>query len=94
MDIERSSGGDCSMLLAGVATAVGARASTTITATAAAFNGTVTSTATVSVTGSSGGVAGGTITSISIIPGSQSVGAARPDNPIHRYWNDFLRSHS
>ena len=58
----------------GVATAVGT-GTTTITATAAAFNGTVTSTATVTVTGSSGGVAGGTITSISIIPGSQSVGA-------------------
>ncbi len=58
----------------GLATAVGA-GTTTITATAAAFNGSATSTATLAVTGSSGGTAGGTITSIAIIPGSQSVSA-------------------
>jgi uncharacterized protein YjdB len=56
----------------GLATAVGA-GTTTITATAAAFSGSATSTATLTVTGSSGGTAGGTITSIAIIPNSQSV---------------------
>jgi uncharacterized protein YjdB len=58
----------------GLATAVGA-GTTTITASAASFSGTATSTATLTVTGSSGGTAGGTITSIAIIPGSQSVSA-------------------
>jgi hypothetical protein len=46
---------------------------TTITASATAFNGPVTSSATVTVTGSSGGNAGGSIASIAVIPGSQSV---------------------
>ena len=58
----------------GLATAVGS-GTTTITATAAAFNGSATSTATLTVTGSSGGTAGGTITSIAIIPNSQTVTA-------------------
>lgn len=56
----------------GVVTAVGA-GTTTITATATAFNGSISSSATLTVTGSSGGSAGGTITSLSIIPGSQTV---------------------
>jgi len=57
---------------AGIATAVGA-GTTTITASAAAFNGPTTSSATLTVTGSSGGVAGGSIVSLSIIPASQAV---------------------
>jgi uncharacterized protein YjdB len=57
---------------AGVATAVGA-GTTTITASATAFNGPVSSSATLTVAASAGGVAGGSITSIAIIPGSQSV---------------------
>ena len=57
---------------AGLATAVGA-GSTTITASAASFNGTATSKATLTVSGSSGGTGGGSVTSLSIIPGSQSV---------------------
>jgi uncharacterized protein YjdB len=56
----------------GMATAVGA-GTTTITASATAFRGPVISTATLTVTGSSGGVAGGTISSITIIPGIQAV---------------------
>lgn len=56
----------------GVVTAAGA-GTTTITASAAAFNGPATSNAVVTVTGSSGGVAGGSIASIAVIPGAQSV---------------------
>ena len=58
----------------GLATAVGA-GTTTITASAAGFAGPVTSSATLSVTSSGGGVAGGSIVSISIIPSSQTVSA-------------------
>ncbi|HEX3374929.1 MAG TPA: Ig-like domain-containing protein [Edaphobacter sp.] len=57
---------------AGIATAVGA-GTTTITASTSSFNGHVSSSATVTVTGSSGGTSGGTITSLSIIPASQAV---------------------
>jgi uncharacterized protein YjdB len=55
----------------GVATAVGP-GSTTITAGGMAFNGPTNSSATLTVTGS-GGTAGSSIASISVIPGSQSV---------------------
>ncbi len=58
----------------GMATAVGA-GSTTITASATGFSGPVTSSATLSVTAAGGGVAGGSIASIAVIPGSQSVGS-------------------
>jgi len=58
----------------GLATGVGA-GTTTITASAAAFNGPTSSSATLAVTSSGGGVAGGSIVSISIIPGSQTVSA-------------------
>jgi uncharacterized protein YjdB len=57
---------------AGVATAVGA-GTTTITASATAYSGHVSSSGTLAVTGSSGGAAGGSIASLAIIPGSQSV---------------------
>jgi uncharacterized protein YjdB len=56
----------------GLATAVGA-GTTTITASTDSFNGHVSSSATLTVTGSSGGSAGGSITSLSIIPSSQAV---------------------
>jgi uncharacterized protein YjdB len=56
----------------GVATAVGV-GTTTITASAAGFSGSVSSSATLTVTASVGGAAGGSIASLSIIPGSQSV---------------------
>ncbi|MDX6464326.1 MAG: hypothetical protein QOE55_8023 [Acidobacteriaceae bacterium] len=56
----------------GVATAVGP-GTTTITAGGMAFNGPTNSSATLTVTGSAGGTAGGSIVSISVIPGSQSV---------------------
>jgi uncharacterized protein YjdB len=56
----------------GLAAAVGA-GTTTITATATGFAGPVSSSATLTVTASGGGVAGGSIASISIIPGAQSV---------------------
>ena len=56
----------------GVATAVGP-GTTTITAGGVAFNGPTSSSATLTVTGSAGGTAGGSIVSISVIPGSQSV---------------------
>ena len=56
----------------GLATAVGA-GTTTITASAAGYAGPVSSTATLAVTSAGGGVAGGSIVSIAIIPGSQSV---------------------
>ncbi len=59
---------------AGIATAVGA-GSTTITASAAAYNGPASSSSVLTVTGSSGGIAGGSITSMTIIPGSQAVSA-------------------
>jgi uncharacterized protein YjdB len=59
---------------AGIATAVGA-GSTTITASASAYKGPASSSAVLTVTGSSGGVAGGTITSMAIIPGTQAVSA-------------------
>jgi uncharacterized protein YjdB len=58
----------------GLATGVGA-GTTTITASAAAFNGPTSSSATLAVTSSGGGVAGGSIVSILIIPGSQTVTA-------------------
>jgi hypothetical protein len=57
---------------AGIATAVGA-GTTTITASTSSFNGHVSSSATLTVTGSSGGSSGGSITSLSIIPASQAV---------------------
>lgn len=56
----------------GVATAVGA-GTTTITASASAFNGPASSSATLTVAASGGGVAGGNIVSIAVIPGTQSV---------------------
>src|SRR5438874_860665 len=56
---------------AGIATAVGA-GTTTITASTSSFNGHVSSSATVTVTGSSGGSAGGSITLLSIIPAAQA----------------------
>lgn len=62
----------------GLATGVGA-GSTTITAKMNGFTGVVTATATLTVTGSSGGGGGGNptvdVTSISVIPGAQSVAA-------------------
>jgi uncharacterized protein YjdB len=67
-----SAAGVATVSSTGMATAVGA-GTTTITASATAFNGPVTSSATVTVTGSSGGNAGGSIASIAVIPGSQSV---------------------
>jgi uncharacterized protein YjdB len=57
---------------AGVATAVGA-GTTTITANATAFNGPTSSSATLTVTSSGGGVAGGNVVSLTIIPSSQAV---------------------
>src|SRR5260370_849530 len=51
----------------------GCAGTTTITASATGLNGHVSSTATLTVTGSSGGTGGGSIVSLSIIPGSQSV---------------------
>ena len=59
----------------GMATAVGA-GSTTITASAAGFAGPVASSAAVTVTGSSGTVAGGSVVSLAIIPASQSLSSA------------------
>jgi uncharacterized protein YjdB len=56
----------------GVATAVGP-GTTTITAGGTAYNGPTSASATLTVTGSAGGTAGGSIVSISVIPGSQSV---------------------
>lgn len=58
----------------GLATAVGA-GTTTITASAPGYAGPVSSSATVTVTSAGGGVAGGSIVAISIIPGSQTVSA-------------------
>jgi hypothetical protein len=57
---------------AGLVTAVSA-GTTTVTASAAAFNGPTSSSATISVTGSSGSQASANIVSLSIIPGVQSV---------------------
>jgi hypothetical protein len=57
---------------AGIATAVGA-GTTTITASTSSFNGHVSSSATLTVTGSSGGSAGGSIATLAIIPASQAV---------------------
>jgi hypothetical protein len=57
---------------AGIATALGA-GTTTITANATAFNGPTSSSATLTVTGSSGTTAGGSISSLAIIPSSQAV---------------------
>lgn len=59
----------------GLVTAVGA-GTTTVTANTAAFNGPVHSTSIITVTGSGGGSSSGTVSSLSIIPGSQSVSAA------------------
>ncbi|QNI32466.1 Ig-like domain-containing protein [Alloacidobacterium dinghuense] len=60
---------------AGLVTAVGA-GTTTITANAQAFNGPVNSSATITVSAAGGGVvSGGSVTSISVIPGAQSVSA-------------------
>jgi hypothetical protein len=59
----------------GLVTAVGA-GTTTVTANATAFNGPVHSSATITVTGSGGGSSSGTVASLSIIPGNQSVSAA------------------
>jgi uncharacterized protein YjdB len=56
----------------GMATAVGP-GTTTITAGGMAFNGPTSSSATLTVTGSAGGTAGGSVASIAVIPGSQSV---------------------
>jgi uncharacterized protein YjdB len=58
----------------GLATAVGA-GSTTIIASAAAFNGPTSASATLTVTSTGGGSAGGSIASIAIIPSSQTVSA-------------------
>jgi len=59
---------------AGLATAVAA-GTTTISASMPGFGGTVTGTATITVTGSATGGTGGSIASISIIPGTQAVAA-------------------
>lgn len=56
----------------GLATAV-SPGSTTITATMQGFKGAVSATATITVSGSSGGSTTGTVSSLAIIPGSQSV---------------------
>jgi len=58
----------------GLVTATGS-GTTTITANATAFNGPISSSATVTVTSSGGGVAGGSVVSLAVIPGSQSVAA-------------------
>ena len=57
----------------GVATAVSA-GTTTITAGGSAFNGLTSSSATLTVTGSGGGPAGGSLLSLTIIPSSITVG--------------------
>lgn len=56
----------------GLATAVGA-GNATITASATGYAGPVTSSATLTVTSAGGGVAGGNVVSIAVIPGTQSV---------------------
>jgi uncharacterized protein YjdB len=62
-----------SISASGVATALGA-GTTVITAKASAYNGPTTATATLTVTAASGGgIAGGSIVSITVIPGAQSV---------------------
>lgn len=62
-----------SVSASGLVTAVGA-GTTTILAGAMAYNGPVSSSATLTVTGSSGGVAGGSLVSLTIIPNSITVG--------------------
>src|SRR5580704_8673342 len=59
---------------AGLVVAEGA-GTATITASATAFNGTTSSSATVTVSAAAGGVAGGSVLSLTVIPGSQSVAA-------------------
>ena len=59
----------------GLVTAVGA-GTTTITASAAAFNGPTSSSASIAVTSSGGGIAGGSVVAVTIVPGSQSVAAS------------------
>ncbi len=59
---------------AGLVVAEGA-GTATITASATAFNGTTSSSATVTVSAAAGGVAGGSVLSLAVIPGSQSVAA-------------------
>jgi uncharacterized protein YjdB len=63
-----------SITTAGLVAAVGS-GTATITATASAFNGVTSSSATVTVTPASGGVSGGNIVSMVIIPNSQAVAA-------------------
>jgi uncharacterized protein YjdB len=63
-----------SVSASGLVTAVGA-GTTTVMANATAFNGPVHSSAIITVTGSGGGSSGGAVSSLSIIPGSQSVSA-------------------
>ena len=57
----------------GLVTAVSA-GTTTITAEATAFNGSVSSSATLTVTGAGGGAGGGSLVSLTIIPSSLEVG--------------------
>ncbi|HWZ51449.1 MAG TPA: Ig-like domain-containing protein [Granulicella sp.] len=57
----------------GLVTAVGA-GTTTITASATSFNGPVSSSATLTVKGSGGGVTGGNLVALTIIPSTISVG--------------------
>jgi uncharacterized protein YjdB len=59
---------------AGLVVAEGA-GTATITASATAFNGITSSSATVTVSAAAGGVAGGSVLSLAVIPGSQSVAA-------------------
>jgi uncharacterized protein YjdB len=59
---------------AGLVAAVDA-GTTTITATSTAFNGPTSASATITVTASAGGVAGGSIVSLAVVPGAQSVAA-------------------
>jgi uncharacterized protein YjdB len=63
-----------SVTSAGLVAAVGAGTST-ITASATAFNGITSSSSTVTVAASTGGVAGGSVISLAVIPGAQSVAA-------------------
>ncbi len=63
-----------SVTSAGLVAAVGA-GTTTITASANAFNGLTSSSATITVAASTGGVAGGSVISLAVIPGNQAVSA-------------------
>ncbi len=63
-----------SVSTAGLAVAVGA-GTTTITASIAAFNGPTSSSAAITVSAAAGGVAGGNIVSVAVIPGAQTVAA-------------------